>query len=165
MGRPAGTLTLAWRDGRLLSTLDGYQPRLPGGLYRLTQLPLHPQVTRLVLLQLRGRTPPPGVPVGPAQRLAAAGVDLVICAGLALTLRRRRLGAIAAIATGYHVGLWSTTGRTLGGLLLGQRLVGIDGSPPSAVQAAVRLLSLPLAAARLRALHDELAGTEVVEAR
>ena len=162
VGRPAGTFAVAWRDGRLVSTLDGYQPRLPRPLYRLTQLPLHPVVTRLVLLQLRGRSPSPGVPAGPAQRGAAAGVDLGLCAALALTVRRRRLLAFAALATGYHLGLWATTGRTVGGLLLGQRLVGIDGSPPSPVQALVRLLTLPLAGARLRAMHDELAGTEVV---
>ena len=162
VGRPAGTFAVAWRDGRLVSTLDGYQPRLPRRLYLFTQLPLHPVVTRMVLLQMRGRSPSPGVPAGPAQRLAAAGIDLGLCAGLALKVRRRRLGAFAAIATGYHLGLWATTGHTLGGRLLGQRLVAIDGSPASPAQALVRLLTLPLAGARLRAMHDELAGTEVV---
>jgi hypothetical protein len=165
VGRPAGTLALAWRDGRLVSTLEGYRPRLPRPLYRLTQLPLHPAVTRLVLLRLRGRAPSPGVPAGPAQRLAAAGIDLALCAGLALTVRRRRLRAFAGLAASYHVGLWAVTGRTLGGRLLGQRLVAVDGSTPSPIQAVVRLLALPLGATRLRALHDELAGTEVIRDR
>jgi hypothetical protein len=162
-GRPAGTLAYTWRDGRLWGTLDGYQPRLPRTLYRLTQLPMHSPVTRLVLLRLRGRTPPPGVPAGPAQRLAAAGVDLALCACLAMTRRRRRLLAFATVAASYHLLFWVTTGSTPGGRLLSQRLVAVDGSSPSPIQAVVRLLTLPLAARRMRALHDELAGTEVID--
>jgi hypothetical protein len=163
VGRPAGTLAYTWRDGKLRGTLDGYQPRLPRAPYRLTQLPLHNPVTRLVLLQLRGRTPAPGVPAGPAQRAAATGIDLALCAGLAMTLRRRRLLAFVPLAATYHLCFWATTGRTPGARLLGLRLVAVDGSPPSPVQAAVRLLALPLAARRMRALHDELAGTEVIQ--
>jgi hypothetical protein len=163
VARPAGTLTYAWSDGTLRATLDGYQPRLPRALYRLTQLPLHNPVTRLVLLQLRGRTPAPGVPAGPARRAAAAGIDLALCAGLAMTLRRRRLLAFATLAATYHLGFWATTGRTPGARLLGLRLVALDGSPPTPIQAVVRLLALPLGARRLRALHDDLAGTEVIQ--
>ena len=163
VARPAGALALSWHDGQLVSTLDGYQPRLPRPLYRLTQLPLHPLVTRLVLLRLRGRSPPPGVPAEPARRAAAAGIDLAVCAALALPARRRRMRTFAVIAVAYHVGCWATTGRTLGASLLGQRLVAVDGSPPSGVQAVVRLLTLPLSVWRLRAIHDELAGTEVIE--
>jgi uncharacterized RDD family membrane protein YckC len=163
VARPAGSLALSWHDGQLVSTVDGYQPRLPRPLYRLTQLPLHPMVTRLVLLRLRGRSPSPGVPAGPARRAAAAGIDLAFCAALALSVRRRRMGTFAVIAATYHVGCWATTGRTLGARLLGQRLVAVDGSPPSGVQAVVRLLTLPLSVPRLRAVHDELAGTDVIE--
>jgi hypothetical protein len=42
--------------------------------------------------------------------------------------------------------------------------VSVDGGRPAPWQAAVRLAALPLAAATLRAAHDEAAGTEVIEA-
>jgi uncharacterized RDD family membrane protein YckC len=76
--------------------------------------------------------------------------------------RKRRLAALAGIAAGYHVACWSTSGRTVGGLLTRQRVVSVDGSRVSIGQALIRLLTLPLAALRVRAVHDELAGTEVV---
>src|SRR5438445_4210987 len=98
VAEPAGTLALAWRDGRLVSTLDGYEPRLPRSLYRLTQLPLHPAVTRLVLLRLRGRTPSPGVPAGPARRAAAAGRDPPGCAAPDPPARRRSGRTFARVA-------------------------------------------------------------------
>ena len=78
-GRPGGSLSFEWRGGQLLSTVDGYWPSLPRPLYRATQLQLHHTLTRLFLLQLRGRVPPPGVPAGAAQRLAAASLDLALC--------------------------------------------------------------------------------------
>ena len=162
VGRPGGTLAVAWRDGNLVSTLDGYHPRLPQWLYRLTQLPLHLAVTRQALLQVRGRDPSPGVPAGPAERAVAAGIDLSLCAGLALLARRRRLLAFAALATAYHVGLWATRGGTVGARMLNLRLVAVDGSPPSPVQAVLRLLSLPLGVKRLRAVHDEVAATVLI---
>jgi len=66
------------------------------------------------------------------------------------------------IATVYHVAGWSISGRTLGGMLMGQRLVSVDGSRPTLGQALVRLAALPLSALRLRAIHDEVSGTDVV---
>jgi hypothetical protein len=163
VGRPGGSLAFAWRAGRLWQALEGYRPRLPAPLYRRTQLPLHHAVSRLVLLRLRGPAPSPGIPAGPAQRLAAAAADLALCAGLAALLPRRRLAALGPLAAIYHLAFWSS-GGTPGGRLLGQRLVSVDGTPPSAAQAALRLLTLPVAVRRLRALHDELAGTEVTQA-
>jgi uncharacterized RDD family membrane protein YckC len=47
-------------------------------------------------------------------------------------------------------------------MITGQRVVSVDGSRVSAGQALVRLLALPLVALRLRAVHDEIAGTEVI---
>jgi len=76
--------------------------------------------------------------------------------------RRRRLPALLGIAAGYHVACWSLSGVTLGGAVMKQRVVAVDGSKVSIGQALVRLALLPLAAVRLRDVHDDIAGTEVV---
>jgi hypothetical protein len=163
--RAGGYLSFQWRSGHLLSIVDGYWPSLPRPLYNATQLLLHHLITRLFLLQLRGRVPPPGIPGGPAQRLAAATLDLALCSALTLALpRRRRPLAWLAVVAGYHVAAWSIAGQTLGGKALGLRVVAIDGGRVTPVQAVLRLLGLPVALARFRAVHDQLALTEVVEA-
>jgi uncharacterized RDD family membrane protein YckC len=129
----------------------------------MTQLPIHHLVMRMYLLRVRGRLPEPGMPAAPTRRFAAAAIDIGLCAAVALTVgRRRRLAAFAGIAAGYHIACWSTSGRTLGGAVAGTRVVAVDGSRPSAGQSLVRLLSLPWAALRMRAVHDEIAATEVV---
>ncbi len=162
--RPGGRLSYGWRGGELIGELAGYQPRLPKPLYLATQRIVHRVVTRLFLLEVRGRTPPPGVPAGPAQRLATAGLDLMLCAGLTALVRSRRpLLTGAAIAAAYHVAFWSRGGRTPAALLTHQRLVSIDGSPVAPWQAVLRLAALPAALWRGRAVHDEVAGTEVIE--
>jgi hypothetical protein len=162
--RPGGTLSYEWRQGELKAIVDGYWPALPRPIYRATQLRLHHLVTRLFLLQLRGRVPPAGIPGGPAQRLAAAAVDLAICAAATLLVPGgRRLRAFAPLAAGYHLAAWSLAGQTLGGRVLGLRVVSVDGGPVSPAQALVRLLALPASLVRFAAVHDRLALTEVVE--
>jgi len=66
------------------------------------------------------------------------------------------------ITAGYHIACWTISGRTIGGALTRQRVVAVDGSRVSVGQAVIRLLALPFAVARVRALHDEIAGTEVI---
>jgi len=166
-GVPAGTAGGHWSisasRGRLVASLEGYTPRLPMPLYALTQLPIHHLVMRLHLLRARGRMPSPGVPTAPTRRIAAGAIDVGLCAGVALLVgRRRRVATFAGLAIGYHVACWSSSGRTVGGLIAGQRVVAVDGSRVSIGQSLVRLLALPMAALRLRAVHDEIAGTEVV---
>jgi len=118
---------------------------------------------RLHLLRVRGRVPSPGVPAAPTRRVAAGAIDAGLCAAVALTAGKgRRLAAFAGIAIAYHVACWSSSGRTIGGVIAGQRVVSVDGSRVSIGQALVRLVALPVAALRLRAVHDEIAGTEVV---
>ena len=163
VGQRGGSLRIRAAEGRLTASVDGYRPRLPRPLYAATQLPFHHLVMRLHLLRQRGRLPMPGMPVPPTRRAAAATIDLSLFALVALAAgRRRRTAAIAAIAAAYHVACWSTSGRTIGGMITRQRVVAVDGSRVSAGQAAVRLLALPLAALRMRAVHDEIAATEVV---
>jgi hypothetical protein len=159
---PGGRFRIEARRGRLVASVSGYRPRLPFALYAVAQLPIHHLVTRLHLLRQRGRQPAPGMPAEPAKRLAAAAIDLGLCAALAATARRGRLRALFGIAAGYHLACWSLSGRTLGGVLMGQRVVAVDGSRPSLGQAVVRLAALPVSAIRLRAIHDEIAGTDVV---
>jgi uncharacterized RDD family membrane protein YckC len=95
--------------------------------------------------------------------MRAAAVDVAFCLTLAgLAGKRRRLPALLGIAAAYHVACWSTSGRTLGGMVVGQRVVATDGSRPTVMQSAVRLLALPLSWVTRRAIHDELAGTDVI---
>jgi hypothetical protein len=151
--RPGGRFRIESVEGRLVASVDGYRPLLPLPLYVVTQLAVHRVITRLYLLRVRGREPAPGIRARHEDRLRAAAVDLAFCATLAgLIGRRRRLGALLGITAGYHLACWTLSGRTLGGLVMGQRVVSVDGSRPSLGQAAVRLVTL----------QDELAGTDVV---
>lgn len=160
---PGGRFEVSWRDGHLAAKVDGYRPALPPAMYALTQLPVHHALMRLQLLRIRGRLPSAGVPADVSSRVAAAAIDAAVCAGITLALaRRRRLKALVAIAAGYHMAAWSASGRTLGGAIMRQRVVAVDASRPSLTQAALRLALLPLAALRMRAVHDEIAGTDVI---
>jgi len=166
VGDRGGRLRIQAGKGRLTASVDGYRPWLPRPLYVVTQLPFHHLILRLHLLRERGRLPTPGVPVAPTRRVAAAAIDIGLFALVALVAGKRRrlaaLAAVAAVAAGYHVACWSISGRTVGGMVARQRVVSVDGSRVSAGQALIRLLALPLAALRMRAVHDEIAGTEVV---
>lgn len=160
---PGGRLRIEWAGGRLLSSVDDYRPRLPRALYAMTQLPVHHVFTRLHLLRVRGREPAAGIPATSSDRRRAALVDAAFC--LALTRiggRRPRVRVFLEVAACYHIACWSLSGRTLGGLVMRQRVVSIDGSKPSVGQAVVRLLALPVSWLRNRPDHDEMAGTEVI---
>ncbi|MDQ6899406.1 MAG: RDD family protein [Candidatus Dormibacteraeota bacterium] len=163
---PGGSLSIGWQEGRLVAEVRGYSPWLPRRLYELTQLPLHHALMRLYLLGVRGRVPPPGLPAGPAQRLAAAALDLALCGALTVLARppaRRSLPVLAGVTSLYHVGFWWLAAGTPGGRALGQRVVALDGCRPSLLQAVLRLATAPAAVRARRALHDERAGTEVIE--
>lgn len=158
-----GHFRIAAGGGRLVASVEGYHPRLPLPLYAVTQLPLHHAVTRLHLLRVRGRKPGPGVPAAAGDRRQAAAIDIAFCAALAaVSGRRRRLRILLGVAIAYHLTCWTAGGRTLGGSVMRQRVVAVDGSALSFGQAVARLFALPLAWARNRPVHDELAGTEVV---
>jgi hypothetical protein len=164
VAQPGGATGVGTRPGELHAFVEGYRPSLPGPVYRLGQQPVHRLLTRIFLLQQRGRQPPPGVPAAPAARLAAAGIDLALCACATAFLGRRRLLAGLLVPSIYHLGFWSLGGQTPGARLLGLRVVSLDGSSLRPGQALIRLLAVPQAVLKLRALHDELAGTDVVSA-
>lgn len=160
---PGGRLRIELLNGLLISSVDGYRPMLPRFLYVLTQLPIHHLWTRLHLLRWRGRQPAPGRPADPSRRLAAAAIDAALCLTLAIAIgRRRRIPTLLGIAAGYHLACWTISGRTLGGAVMNQRVLAVDGSKVSVGQAVVRLALLPLAAVRMRNVHDEIAGTDVI---
>lgn len=159
-----GTLELRAGDGELAAHVKGYRPRLPAALYSVTQLPVHHALVRLQLLRLRGRTPSSGIPADTGRRFAAAAVDLGICAAVAAMVGRKRpVRTLFAVTAGYHLACWSLSGHTVGGAIMRQRVVAVDGSRPSLFQSVLRLAALPIAAVRLRAVHDEVSATDVVE--
>ena len=160
---PGGRFRLELLYGRLVASVDGYQPALPRFLYVLTQLPIHHLWTRLHLLRVRGREPEPGRPADPSRRAAAAAIDAGICVALMMALvRRQRIPLLLGITAGYHIACWRLSGRTLGGKVMGQRVVAVDGSQVTLGQAIVRLAAIPIAAVRMRNAHDEIAGTAVI---
>ena len=163
VGAPGGSLRLEAGKGSLKAKVEGYRPWLPLPIYMVTQLPLHHLILRLHMLRERGRVPSAGMPAAPANRFAAAAIDIGLCATVALFAgRRRRLPAFVGITAGYHVACWSASGRTIGGVITRQRVIAVDGSRASISQSVIRLLALPLAALRMRAVHDEIAATEVI---
>jgi len=160
---PGGTLTIRSDDDAITATVDGYRPLLPPRLYAMTQLPVHHLITRLFLLKVRGRSHSAGVPAEPARRLVGGAIDMAICAMAAsLAPRRARLSLFIGLVAGYHIAAWSQGGRTAGGALTGQRVVAVDGGRVTIGQAITRFITMPMAAIRLRALHDERAGTDVI---
>ncbi|MFI5282112.1 MAG: RDD family protein [Candidatus Dormibacterales bacterium] len=164
-GAPGGTWRIESAGSRLTASVRGYRPRLPRPVYAITQLPIHRLLTRLYLLRAGGRSQFAGPAVERAEKWQSAAIDLALCAALArLSARRGHLAAFLGVAAGYHVACWTLSGRTLGGLALNQRVVATDGSRPSAGQAFLRLLALPLSGLDRRIDPDEIAGTRVVRA-
>jgi hypothetical protein len=160
---PGGRLRIEAQYGRLIASVEGYQPMLPRSLYALAQAPVHHIWTRLHLLRVRGRQPAPGVSADQTRRLTAAAIDVGFCIALAGMLgRRRRLSLLLGVASSYHLACWTISGRTFGGAFMKQRVVSVDGSGLSAGQAILRLVSLPAALLRRRNAHDEIASTDVV---
>ena len=163
VGAPGGSLRIEAVKGGLRAKVEGYRPWLPLPIYVITQLQLHHLIMRLHLLRERGRLPTAGMPAAPATRFAAAAIDTGLCAAVALVAGKgRHLKAFAGITAGYHIACWSVSGRTIGGVVTRQRVASVDGSRVSIGQSLLRLLALPLAALRMRAVHDEIAGTEVI---
>lgn len=161
--QPGGRFRIAAGGAQVVATVEGYQPTLPFPLFELTQMPVHHALTRLYLLRVRGREPGPIGPAATRDRRQAAAIDIAFCGAVAaLSGRRPRARVLLGVAVVYHLTCWTVTGRTLGGLVTRQRVVSVDGSRATFGQALARLLALPLAWVRNTPVHDELAGTEIV---
>ncbi len=162
-GTPGGAFKVRAGRGRLVASLEAYRPLVPPLVYTATQLPVHHLLTRLYLLRVRGRLPSPGTAAAPEDRFRAASIDVAFCATLARVVGRRRLRRTLAIAAAYHVACWSIWGRTLGGLVMRERVVAFDGSGLTPTQALLRLVLLPASWLTGRPVHDEVSGTVVIE--
>ena len=160
---PGGSITIESTATELKARVEGYRPMLPRAIYERTQLHLHHALVRIQLLRI-AELSPPGEPSSLPSRLAAAGIDFALCGGLTLVMgRRRRWRAFVRISAGYHLSSWVTSGQTLGGRVLSQRVVALDGSRVSPLQAALRLAALPLAILSRRPVHDNISATTVVK--
>jgi hypothetical protein len=161
-GAAGGHWRVESRDGQVDASVTDYRPAIPRPIYDLTHLQVHLLFTRLYLLHIRGVEPRPGRPAARDDRRSAAAVDIAFCLALARLTGRRRPGRALLITAAYHVTCWSLTGRTLGGLVMGQRAVALDGSRMSPTQAILRLALSPVAWLLRRPLHDEIACTTVI---
>lgn len=153
---PGGSITIESTGTELKARVEGYRPMLPRAIYERTQLHMHHALVRIQLLRI-AQLAPPGEPASMPSRVAAAGIDVAVCAGLTLVMARRRpFGGFLRIAAAYHVVAWTTTGRTFGNRVLRQRVVSRDGSPITLVQALLRL-ALPW--------RDDVSASTVIQDR
>lgn len=160
-GARGGTWRINSAHGRVDATVTAFRPRLPRPLYTVSHLQVHELFTRLFLLRLHGREP--GAAVTTRQdRVRAASVDVAFCLTLARMTGRPRARRTLLVAAAYHVVCWSVWGRTLGGAVMRQRVVAVDGSRLTPQQSFLRLCLLPLSWLSRRPLHDEIAQSEVV---
>ncbi|HKW69978.1 MAG TPA: RDD family protein [Candidatus Dormibacteraeota bacterium] len=157
-----GTWRLQASTGKAEATVSGYAPRLPRPIYSISHLHVHLLFTRLYLLRLRGREPAPGPRATMDDRARAASVDIALVLTVAGVGGRRRVARTLAIAIAYHVASWSITGRTLGGVVMRQRVVSVDGSRLTPTQSLLRVALLPVSWIIRRPVHDEIAGSEVI---
>jgi RDD family protein len=162
LARPGGVWRIESTDGTVSASASGHRPALPRPLYDLTHFQVHQLATRLYLLRLRENDPPPGVEAPREDRLRAAAVDVAFCLTLARLTGRRRLRRTLIITAVYHVVCWSLLGRTLGGVVLRERVVSLDGSRPTATQSLLRFSLMPLSWISRRAVHDDVALTTVI---
>ena len=160
--KPGGHWRIQSSGGRVEASVTGYVPRLPRSIYMVSHLHVHLLFTRLYLLRLRGRELAPAVVAAPPDRFRAATVDVAFCLTLTRFTGRRSWMRVLAVAAIYHIVCWSTSGRTLGGLVLRQRVVAVDGSRLTTAQAILRFALLPLSWVAMRPVHDEIAQTEVI---
>ena len=79
-----------------------------------------------------------------------------------LAVRRPRLLTVLGVLAGYHVACWSISGRTLGGVVMRQRVLAKDGRRLTPAQSALRLAAIPLSWITRRPIHDEIAFSEVI---
>lgn len=168
--RPVGAVRVGWKEERLYSLLEGYEPRLPRPIFRLTQLPFHREISRIALFGIRGRAPSAGIPAEPWRRLLAGLFDAGVAASIATTRAPLRSGTRAALAAAALIATQTvvpalTGGVTPGGWVAGIRITGVDGSRAHLAQLVLRTAALPLGLRSLRDRHDELAGTEAVLSR
>lgn len=163
LARGGGRWRIESKNGTVAATAIGHRPVIPRPLYDITHMQLHLLATRLYLLRLRGDIPSPGIEASRADRVRSAAVDVAFCLTLARMTGRRRAGRVLLITAAYHVACWSIAGRTLGGLVMRERVVALDGSRPTVTQSMFRFALLPLSWLGRGPVHDEVAATKVIK--
>lgn len=162
LARGGGLWRIEAKNGTVTAAAIRHRPAIPRPLYDLTHLQLHLLATRLYLLRVRGNQATPGLEAPREDRVRAAAVDLAFCLTLTRLTGRRRPRRALLIAAAYHVACWSFAGRTLGGLVMRERVVALDGSRPTVAQSMFRFALLPLSWVARRPVHDEMAATQVI---
>ena len=162
LARPGGVWRIESKDGEVSASASGHRPAIPRPLYDVSHFQVHQLVTHLFLLGLRENDPPAGIEAPREDRVRSAAVDIAFCLTLARLTGRRCLGRTLVITAAYHVACWSLLGRTLGGVVLRERVISLDGSRPTATQSLLRIALMPLSWISRRPLHDEVARTIVI---
>jgi RDD family len=162
LARPGGLWRIESKDGAVSASATDHRPAIPRPLYDVSHFQVHQLATRLYLLGLLEKNPPPGIEAPREDRFRAAAVDVAFCLTLARLTGRRRLGRTLVITAAYHVACWSLLGRTLGGVVLQERVINLDGSRPTTTQSLLRFALTPLSWISRRPLHDEVARTTVI---
>ena len=127
LARPGGTWQIKSKDGVVSATATGHRPAIPRPIYDISHLQVHLLATHLFLLRLRQNEPMPGIEAPREDRLRAAAIDVAFCLTLARLTGRRRLRRTVMITAAYHVACWSLFGQTLGGVVLRERVMSVDG--------------------------------------
>jgi uncharacterized RDD family membrane protein YckC len=108
------------------------------------------------------------------ERMGAAFLDIVLVSILSSLVGGLPLGLLVALA--YFAGMWAWRGTTIGGIVLGLKVVRYDGQPVTFAVALVRSLSSALSTIVLflgffaiawdadrQGWHDKIAGTIVLK--
>ncbi len=129
-----------------------------------------------------GTAVPPAIPLAPAshlgrasfwERIGAAFLDIILIGIVAHLVHGGTFALLVALA--YFAGMWAWKGTTIGGIVLGTKVVRLDGRPVNLLVALVRGLAAAFSAIVLflgflwiiwdadkQAWHDKIAGTVVV---
>jgi len=108
------------------------------------------------------------------ERMAAGFLDIVLVSLLARIVHLVPLGFLIALA--YFTGMWAWKGNTIGGIVLGLKVVRMDGQPVTFAVALVRALAAAFSIvvlflgflwiawdAERQGWHDKIAGTVVLK--
>jgi uncharacterized RDD family membrane protein YckC len=129
-------------------------------------------------------TPPSAPPVMPEalsypravfwERMGAGFLDIILVSILGSVVHHGPLGFLIALA--YFTGMWGWKGTTIGGIVLGLKVVRMDGQPVTFAVALVRALAAAFSIVVLflgflwiawdsekQGWHDKIAGTVVLK--
>ena len=108
------------------------------------------------------------------ERMAAGFLDLILL-GILTSITHHAEGWSCLIALAYFSGMWAWRGTTVGGIVLGLKVVRLDGQPVTYTVALVRALAAAFSMAVLflgffwiawnsekQGWHDKISGTVVV---